>query len=110
LARLDDGDIQLGGRSHECDFPEGRGGVKGIPALTGQRTTYTTPAQVDREVREQLTTGQSLYTLDTQMLADLKPDIILTQDLCDVCSIDLATVQQVAAGLDPAPRVLSFNP
>jgi iron complex transport system substrate-binding protein len=107
LAGPDDSRIHLVGRSHECDFPAG---VKGIPALTGQRTVYTTPAAVDRAVRDQLAAGRSLYTLDTQMLAALRPDIILTQDLCEVCSIDLETVRQVAATLSPAPRVLSFNP
>jgi len=109
LAGLDDPLVRLVGRSHECDFPAG---VKGIPALTGQKTggAAATPAEVDRQVREQLATGQSLYTLDTRMLAALAPDIILTQDLCEVCSIDLGTVRQVEAGLDPPPRVLSFNP
>lgn len=98
----------LVGRSHECDFPPG---IEHIPALTAARTTPSdTPAQIDQAVRDQLAGGNSLYTLDTALLARLKPDLILTQDLCGVCSIDLATVRRVAAAMDPQPRILSLNP
>lgn len=94
-------------RSHECDFPEG---LHHLPALTAQRTHSTNPAAIDTLVREQLALGQSLYTLDETALAALKPDVILTQDLCDVCSIDLKAVERVAARLSPRPTVLSLNP
>lgn len=97
----------LVGRSHECDYPAGLGH---LPILTGQRTSAASPADIDREVRESLRAGESLYTLDTELLARLRPDVILTQDLCDVCSIDLATVRRVAAGLSPPPEVVSLNP
>ncbi|MFM8699596.1 MAG: cobalamin-binding protein [Phycisphaerales bacterium] len=61
-------------------------------------------------MREALATGQSLYTLDEAHLAALAPDVILTQDLCDVCSIDLRTVERVARTLPTAPRVINLNP
>ncbi len=107
LAAPGDPRIELVGRSHECDFPED---VKRIPALTGQKTAFSTPAEVDRVVREQLASGASLYTLDTRMLASLRPDLILTQDLCDVCSIDLEAVRAAAARMNPPPEILSLNP
>ena len=90
---------RLVGRSHECDYPTGReGGVEGVPVLTGQRTPAgATPAEIDRAVRGQLDGGQSLYALDIDLLKRLRPDVILTQDLCRVCSIDLNTVRAVAA-------------
>lgn len=97
----------LVGRSHECDFPES---VRGLPTLTASRTHFTTSAAVDQSVRKALTDHQSLYSLDADRLAALRPDVIITQDLCDVCSIDLATVRRVAASLDPAPVVVSLNP
>ena len=98
----------LVGRSHECDFPPS---ITHLPVLTAQRTDpQADPAEIDRVVSASLAAGDSLYTLDESTLADLRPDLILTQDLCAVCSIDLAAVRRVAAGLSPPPRVLSLNP
>ncbi|TVQ33131.1 MAG: cobalamin-binding protein [Phycisphaeraceae bacterium] len=101
------GSRYLVGRSHECDFPPQ---IHDRPILTGQITDFTTSAEVDRAVSEAMASGSSLYTLDTRRLAALRPDLILTQDLCEVCSIDLNTVRAAAAGMDPAPTVVSLNP
>lgn len=105
----------LVGRSHECDFP---GGLSDVPILTSSWTTSgptggsatTAPAEIDRQVRDRLAAGESLYRLDTDLLASLKPDVILTQDLCEVCSIDLNTVRAAVRGLSPTPRIVSLNP
>lgn len=98
----------LVGRSHECDYP---GSVLGVPVLTGQTTAPAgTSAEIDRQVRDQLATQASLYRLDERLLAELAPDIIFTQHLCHVCSIDLATVRGIASSLHPVPRVVSLNP
>ena len=78
--------------------------------LTGQKTTFTTAADVDKQVSEALSSGQSLYTLDEALLRELKPDVILTQDLCEVCAIDLKTVERIAQSLDPQPKIVSLNP
>lgn len=107
------GGVRLVGRSHECDwqaFPA----MDQVPILTAARTKFTTAIDVDRAVREQLSSGTSLYTLDTQQLERLAPDLILTQDLCSVCSIDLAAVRRVVADIaklgGAAPEFLSFTP
>jgi iron complex transport system substrate-binding protein len=98
----------LVGRSHECDFPDG---LDQVPVLTRQRIdSQSSPAQIDAAVRSSLAGGSSLYTLDAELLGRLKPDLILTQDLCEVCSIDLSTVRTIAAGLHSAPKILSLNP
>lgn len=99
----------LVGRSHECDFPPG---LEDLPVLTAARTNQAASAsEIDQQVRNAAAAGaQSLYTLDTDRLAALKPDVILTQDLCAVCSIDLQTVRSVAARLNPSPVVMSLNP
>lgn len=97
----------LVGRSHECDWPVE---ITDRPILTSQRTTGSTGAAIDEEVRRLLKEGQPLYELDETQLADLKPDLILTQDLCSVCSIDLAAVSRVASRLSPQPQVMSLNP
>jgi iron complex transport system substrate-binding protein len=97
----------LVGRSHECDWPPQ---VADRPVLTAARTHGDDPAEIDRQVRESLSQGQSLYTLDAEALAALRPEVILTQDLCEVCSIDLATVERIAASMSPRPRVVNLNP
>lgn len=105
------GDL-LVGRSHECDFPPA---ALSLPVLTGQRTDPSAkPLATDRLVREVTASGQSLYTLDTGLLARLAPDLILTQDLCSVCSIDAASVrtavEMIGERTGNQPKILSLNP
>ena len=100
----------LVGRSHECDFPAE---IADRPVLTSQVTHAATSAEIDQQVREALKDGSSgagLYRLDVAGLRALQPDVILTQDLCEVCSIDLRTVQRLAADMNPAPRIVNLNP
>ena len=103
------GEHLLVGRSHECDYPAT---ISDLPVLTSQRTCAETSAQIDREVRRALAdeTVDSLYALDGDLLGSLSPDVILTQDLCEVCSIDLNTVQRLAQCMEPQPRIVSLNP
>jgi ABC-type Fe3+-hydroxamate transport system substrate-binding protein len=103
------GESLLVGRSHECDHPRS---VSNRPVLTAARTMATTSAEIDAEVREALESQdvQSLYHLDATTLASLAPDVILTQDLCEVCSIDLETVRGVAATMNPSPKIVSLDP
>lgn len=114
----------LVGRSHECDFPAG---LEGVPALTAQKTAYdpgsgegsagVDAAAIDAQVREHLGSGDpeaSLYTLDVERLSQLAPDLILTQDLCDVCSIALPEVVRAARTISERtgrePEVIALNP
>lgn len=98
----------LVGRSHECDAP----GVDGLPVLTEPRTRYDVDlgaGDVDRQVRE-ARAAKGLFRLDETVLGELRPDVILTQDVCEVCAVDMQTVERVAFGLDPVPRVVGLNP
>ncbi|CAG8437946.1 4635_t:CDS:10 [Acaulospora colombiana] len=54
--------------------------------------------------------GKSLYTLDVDLLKTLNPDIIITQDLCNVCSIDLNTVRRIVKQMNPVPSIVTLNP
>jgi iron complex transport system substrate-binding protein len=103
------GDHLLVGRSHEDNFPLS---ITHLPALTGQLISreWTSASAVNAEVSCALASGKSLYFLNAKLLADLKPDLILTQDLCSVCAIDLAEVRLIASQMDPQPVVLSLNP
>ena len=69
-----------------------------------------TSAEIDAAVREQLSGADSIYTLDEAMLDELKPDLILTQELCTVCAVSLAEVEQAARRCVADARVVSLEP
>jgi iron complex transport system substrate-binding protein len=96
---------ELVGVTHECDYPAG---VETLPLLTRSRIpTAATGAEIDALVAAQ---QGSLYALDEALLADLRPDLILTQEQCDVCAVNEATVRRAASMLPGAPHVESINP
>lgn len=97
----------LVGRSHECDHPES---TRDVPVLTRQKTTGGSSAEIDLQVRDALESGSSLYEIDEALLRELEPDVILTQDICAVCSIDLVQVKRIASDMEPPPRILSLDP
>ncbi|KAG0072445.1 hypothetical protein BKA57DRAFT_446567 [Linnemannia elongata] len=101
------GQPELVARSHEDDFPST---IQHLPILTEAKTKFTTSADVDRQVTEALSQGTSLYNLDVDQLKALQPSVIVTQDLCNVCSIDLVSVQRVASKMDPQPEIVTLNP
>jgi len=100
---------QLVGISHECDFPPDVKGKPVVvrPALDLQSMTLR---EIDVAVAEQIRSGASLYTVDEDLLCALKPDLILTQNLCQVCAPsgnDLASALKL---LHPAPEILWMSP
>jgi iron complex transport system substrate-binding protein len=81
----------LVGVSHECDFPTA---VVGLPVLTRPRRAL--PRQsgaIDRTVREILSDAAAVYELELDRLRELRPQLIVTQDLCDVCAVSLDDVR-----------------
>jgi iron complex transport system substrate-binding protein len=99
---------QLVGVTHECDFPAF---VRGLPKVTRTLIPADAPsAQIDRLVRERLRTNRALYTLDLPTLERLRPDLIVTQALCDVCAVAEDEVRAAACMLPGAPRVINLEP
>ena len=95
----------LVGVTHECDFPPG---VESLPHLTRSWMDPDAPSsEIDELVSSQ---HQGLYELDEDLLAELEPDLILTQEQCDVCAVNEETVREAANRLPGSPRVESFNP
>lgn len=95
----------LVGVTHECDYPTG---IEDLPHLTRSRIpSASSSAEIDRLVSEQ---GGSLYDLDAELLAELRPDLILTQAQCDVCAVNEKRVIEVAQSLPGRPRVETVNP
>jgi len=86
------GDMIIG-TSHECDFPEA---AKGLPTLTSASIDST---KSSREIHEQVNqlglSAISLYNVDEELMVELKPDIIITQDACDVCAVNFGEVERV---------------
>src|SRR5213078_4554814 len=66
--------------------------------------------EVDRQVRESLAAKGSLYTMDEDLLRHLKPQVILTQKLCDVCAVGYGSVAALAATLPGPPLVVNLEP
>ncbi|GAB4813238.1 hypothetical protein N2152v2_000284 [Parachlorella kessleri] len=98
---------QLVGRSHECDWPEL---VKSLPVLTGAKNAFESSKQMDEAVRSTLASGESLYTLDITTLQELRPDVVITQSLCHVCSVNYCLVERLTAQMDPQPQLVDLNP
>jgi iron complex transport system substrate-binding protein len=100
----------LVGRTHECDWPPEA--VASVPVVTsaGFAAETLTSREISDAVGGSRHSGSSLYTLDTEALAALAPDVILTQDLCDVCAVSYATVSGAVRLLEAETRVVSLEP
>ncbi len=99
---------QLVGVSQECDYPPP---AHRLPKIT--RTlipTDVTSGEIDRLVSEQLKTTKALYQLNLPLLKELRPDVIVTQSLCDVCAVSPNDVQTALAQLPGTPRVVNLEP
>jgi iron complex transport system substrate-binding protein len=98
----------LVGVSHECDYPPG---VQNLPNLTSSKIDDSmTSAEIDAAIGRYLTDTGSIYALDVDLLAELSPDLILTQGLCDVCAVSMNLVEEAASTLRRRPEILSLNP
>jgi len=99
----------LVGRSHECDYPES---IQDVPVVTAP--TYDSDgdsAAIDDAVQGQLQEGLSLYEVDLERLRALEPDLIVTQDQCEVCAVSLPELEtQLGDWTGGAPEVVSMRP
>ena len=94
--------------THECDHPAA---VARLPKLTSSVIEEgLSPAEIDARVREVTAAGESLYGLDEARLAEVEPDLIVTQALCAVCAVSFDDVRAVAARLPSSPAVISLDP
>ncbi|GAB4581688.1 MAG: cobalamin-binding protein [Anaerolineales bacterium] len=99
----------LVGVSHECDYPPDV--VQDLPRLTYSAIPPgLTSAEIDAEVSARLRRGESLYHLDEATLAALKPDLLISQELCDVCAVAFDDVCRISTRLPGNPNVISLTP
>jgi iron complex transport system substrate-binding protein len=100
---------QVVGVSHECDFPEqanARPRVTHCPVHNAGLAS----GQVDQWVRRTLCDNGTIYTIDEPLLRELRPDVILTQKLCDICAVSYGTVARLAETLPGPPQVVNLEP
>jgi iron complex transport system substrate-binding protein len=84
LYRLGLGD-QLVGRSHECDYPKA---CLALPCISRPRLDVNASSiDIDRAVKSRSAEGEPIYRLDDDVIADLKPDLLIAQDHCRVCAV-----------------------
>jgi iron complex transport system substrate-binding protein len=99
----------LVGVTFECDEPPAARMEKTV-VVGGRDTRGMAASEIDGYVRAQLAAGADLYTLHAQALADLRPDLILTQDLCRVCALPSGHVEDALGYLGCQADVLSLDP
>lgn len=98
----------VAGVTHECDFPP-EAATK--PALIRPRVDVkASAAEIDRQVTELVGRGESVYSVDGELLRAISPDLIVTQDLCHVCAASPDDLATALSRMDAQPHVLSLAP
>jgi iron complex transport system substrate-binding protein len=97
------------GRSHECDYPPE---IKNLPICTQARlNSNASSGQINDDVNKLLESALSIYEIKTDVLEQLQPTHILTQDQCDVCAVSLHDVEKAVATLvHSQPQIISLQP
>ena len=94
--------------THECDHPAS---VRAKPVITSSVLgSDGTTAQIDRHIRRLVHEGSSIYALDAERLRALRPDLILTQELCEVCAVSYPIVERAVRRLDADTQLVSLEP
>jgi iron complex transport system substrate-binding protein len=95
--------------THECDFPEA---ARSLPAVTSNLLEHGSgsSAPIDRHISAARHAGSSIYALDEVALGELRPDLIVTQELCDVCAVAYRDVAAAVRRLPGSTEVLSLEP
>jgi iron complex transport system substrate-binding protein len=98
----------LVGVTHECDWPPEAASRRVVTAST--LPAGAAPAEVDGLVAASLAGGAPIYRLDTEAIRDLRPDLVLTQDVCAVCALPAGHVTEALAKLGSPAEAVSLNP
>ncbi len=99
---------QVVGVTHECDHPSE---ARSLPHVTRDvLPPGLTAAEIDREVKERTQRGDAIYALDDEVLRELDPDLIVTQQLCPVCAVSYDEVAEIAKAMPACPKVVALDP
>ena len=102
-------DDSLRAVSHECDYPAH---VRSKPKVVRSRfdSATLTSAEIDRTVADLMAKGERIYEVDGTVLRDVGPDLVITQQLCEVCAVSFEDVQTATLQLETPPRIISLDP
>jgi iron complex transport system substrate-binding protein len=97
------------GVTHECDYPPE---IRGRPRVVRAKIDSAAlgSAEIDAQVSRALSQGESLYEIDVDALRAIRPDLVITQDLCDVCALPGDDVEFIVHALAGPPNVLRLHP
>lgn len=100
---------KLVGRSHECDYPES---VKQLPVCSYDRIgANLSSLEIDQRVKQLLTNALSVYEVNSEMIKQLSPDVIITQDQCAACAVSLPEVEKaLSIEMEKPAQVISLQP
>jgi iron complex transport system substrate-binding protein len=98
----------LVGVTHECDWPPAASAMRAV--TRSALPPAATPDEIDRLVSATVSGGDPIYTLDTDAVAQLKPDLVLSQDLCKVCAVPSGHVNEALDTLGCRAEVVSLDP
>lgn len=104
--------LGLGGEliavTHECDHPAA---ARELPHVTrDELPPGLSSREIDAAVKERTRAGEAIYALDADLLLDLRPELVVTKELCEVCAVSADDVRSIAGEIDPAPAVLTLDP
>jgi iron complex transport system substrate-binding protein len=100
---------QLYGVSHECDYPPEAAAKPALIRSAFDQSSLSS-LEIDHAVMERLRSGEGVYTIDQDLLRQAEPDLILTQELCDVCAVPYSEVKRAVDQLVSQPRLLPLSP
>ena len=102
-------DDRLKGVTHECTYPTGALNKPKIiqPSFDVKKLDST---DIDKKIKEMAFDEQPIFTLNSEKIKDIKPDLIISQDICEVCAPFKREIQQIYSFLDYSPRNISLNP
>ncbi len=99
----------LYGVSHECDFPAEARAKPKVVRSRFDPADYTS-REIDRVVADMASRGERIYEVDVSVLEEAGPDLVITQELCEVCAVSFDDVQKAVSHLDRRPQVISLDP
>ena len=107
LYALDLGD-SIAGITFECDYPPE---ARQKPVVVNTVLQHgLSPEEIDRDASDSAAHGHSLYTVDVEALERIRPELIVTQDLCDVCAVSTSHLAKALDALSSRPKILPLTP
>ena len=99
----------LVGVTHECDYPASIDGIPVVPENLIDQSKNNS-SQIDSHIKQAAHDGSGIYSINSAIFRSIRPDLVLTQELCEVCAVSYRSVQESISKLDGSPEILSLEP